>query len=317
MKVLMPLIAICAFAIQDNIGYSQQADSDKYVSKEDYQKLKAEHEQLKRELEAIKAQLAQPPAAAAPTNAPAVESLKSRVDQLEKKQQQQQTDTGQSLDQMDKDLKKVVQKTKASIPGTTKMLLAGYGSASFESTSKGYGPSQAPEDTPLNGSRPPPNNFFGSLNTIFLYEMNPKLLFEGELELETDTGTRTITPNLEQAQVHYLITDNLTISAGAFLDPMDYFIERQHMAWVNKLPDKPLAVYDGLLPETEVGAQLRGSVPIGPTKLEFAAFAAMAPKLGLSSSPDSAAALGTLDFDNFDVSSHIAGGGHVGFFPIP
>src|SRR2546430_10255108 len=48
---------------------------------------------------------------------------------------------------------------------------------------------------------------------------------------------------------------------------------------VNKLPDKPLAVYDGLFPESEMGAQLRGVIPIGPTKLEYAAFVANAPGL--------------------------------------
>ena len=292
-----------------------QDNQDKFVSREEYLKLKAEHDKLKQELEAIKAQLRQPPAV---TNvaAPGAE-LKTRVDQLEKKQEQQQTETEQSLDQLDKDLKNVVQKTKASIPGTSKMLLAGYGSASFQATSRGYGPSQPPEETAPNGARPAQNNFFGSLNAIFLYEMSPRILFEGELELETDVGTRGVTANLEQAQIHYLMTDNLTLAAGAFLDPMDYFIERQHMAWVNKLPDKPLAVYDGLLPETEVGVQVRGGVPLGPTKLEFAAFAAMVPKLALSANPDSAATLGALDFDDYDVNSHIAGGAHVGFFPIP
>ena len=315
------LMTATCLALTDGIGWfahgEDAAGQSQYVSKEDYQKLKEEHEQLKQELEAIKAQLRQPSAGTPATNAPAttVETLKNRVDELEKKQQQQQSENDQSLDQIDKNLKNVVQKTKAAIPGTTKMLLAGYGSASFESTSRGFGPSQPPEETLPNGERPAQNNFFGSLNAIFLWEMNPRLLFEGEVELETDVGTRTVSPNLEQAQLHYLFTDNLTLSAGAFLNPMDYFIERQHMAWVNKLPDKPLAVYDGLLPETEVGAQLRGGIPLGPTKLEFAAFAAMAPKLALS--PDEPPGLGTLDFDNYDVNSHIAGGGHVGFFPIP
>lgn len=297
-----------------NVAFAQESQ-DKFVSKEEYQKLKAEHDQLKQELEAIKAQLRQAPAV---TNVPVpAEDLKARVDQLEKKQKQQQTESDQSFEEMDKNLKGFAQKAKAAIPGSTKLLVGGYGSASFAATSRGYGPSQPPEETPLNGARPAQNNFFGTLNLIFLYEMSPKLLFEGEVELETETGTRTISPNLEQAQLHYLFTDNLTLSAGAFLDPMDYFIERQHMSWVNKLPDRPLAVYDGLLPETEVGVQLRGAWPIGPTKIEFSAFAVMAPKLPLSADPDSAAALGVLDFDDYDVNSHIAGGGHVGFFPIP
>ena len=278
MKSTFKIIAVCAFAA-GSVAYAQPANPDQYVSKEEYQKLAA------------------------------------KVEQLEQSQRLQQTNTDESLDQLDKDLKDVSKKTKAAIPGTSKTLVTGYGSVSFQAASAGYGPSQPPEETAANGSRPSTKNFFASLNLIFLYEMDPKILFEGELELETDTGTRTIEPNLEQAQIHYLMTDNLTFAAGAFLDPMDYFIERQHMAWVNKLPDKPLAVYDGLLPETEVGAQLRGTVPVGPVRTEFSLFTAMAPQLVLSSDPTAVASIGSLDFDNYDVHSHLAVGGHVGIRP--
>src|SRR6266852_3982686 len=111
------------------------------------------------------------------------------------------------------------------------------------------------------------------------------------------------------AQMSYVLNDYMTIGAGKFLNPTDYFVERQHMGWVNKLPDKPLAVYDGLMPETELGAQLRGVIPIGPTKLEYAAFVANAPDLIMT--PDDT--LGTLDFENFDnAGGHVALGGHVG-----
>jgi hypothetical protein len=121
---------------------------------------------------------------------------------------------------------------------------------------------------------------------------------------------------LEIGQISYLINDYMTAGAGKFLTPMNYFVERQHMAWVNKLPDKPLAVYDSLLPETDVGFQFRGAVPVGSTKFGYSFYAANAPELNVDAA--SGADLGTLIFDNFDnIGKHVAVGGRVGFTPIP
>ena len=100
-----------------------------------------------------------------------------------------------------------------------------------------------------------------TFNPIFLWKISDRLLFEGELELELEERETSL--SLEMAQVSYLVNGYMTLGAGKFLNSMDYFVERQHMAWVNKLPDKPLAVYDGLAPESLVGVQLRGGIPIG------------------------------------------------------
>src|SRR5436190_1647935 len=141
-----------------------------------------------------------------------------------------------------------------------------------------------------------------------------KPISEGKLEFEFED--QETTTNLEIAQASYLLNDYMTISVGRFLNPTNFFVERQHMNWVNKLPDKPLAVYDGLLPESELGGQLRGVIPIGPTKLEYVTFVANAP--GLITAPDDFSELGTLDFDNdANFGGHVAVGGHVGFIPIP
>jgi hypothetical protein len=154
----------------------------------------------------------------------------------------------------------------------------------------------------------------GGFNAIFLWKLTDRLFFEGELEFEFENNETTT--NLEIAQASYLLNDYMTIGVGRFLNPTNFFVERQHMNWVNKLPDKPLAVYDGLLPESELGAQLRGVIPIGPTKLEYAAFVANAP--GLITESDDFSEIGMLDFDNdANFGGHVAVGGHVGFIPIP
>src|SRR5712691_5087459 len=105
MRSIIGLTAACVLTLAASASHGQeQTNSDKFVSKEEYLKLKADHEQLKQELEAIKALLRQPPPGATATNVPPPggDNLKARVEQLEKKQEQQQSENDQSLDQLDK-----------------------------------------------------------------------------------------------------------------------------------------------------------------------------------------------------------------------
>src|SRR5438128_1757461 len=259
--------------------------SSDYVSRAEYEKLKAEHDAMKQELEALKAQIGQlanpvpgPPAAPA--------EGKQVVTEM----------PSQATEELRQEVEMLKTQVKETFPGTTKFLLAGYGTAGF---------------TARSGEDP---FFDAAFNAIFLWKLTDRLFFEGELELEFEDEETTI--NLEIAQASYLLNDYMTIGVGRFLNPTDYFVERQHMNWVNKLPDKPLAVYDGLLPESELGGQLRGVIPIGPTKLEYVGFVANAP--GLITESDDFSEIGMLDFDNdANFGGHVAVGGHIGFIPIP
>ena len=258
------------------------AQEGPYVSKEEYQKLLREHEQLKQELQQIKTMLQ--------NNAPKTTS--STATSPAPGGETNATDPNKSSNDP-------LSLSRYVFPGDTRFLLTGYGSAGFESLNH--------NDAAFNAQ----------FNPLFLWKISDRLLFEGELELELeDNETET---KLEQAHLSYLAHDYVTFDAGKFLNPMNSFVERYHMAWVNRFPDKPLAVYDGLLPETYVGAQLRGGIPLGSTRLNYAAFIANAPKLVTSVGPDDDfESLGTLDFDNFsNEGGRIASGGHVGFLPIP
>src|SRR5881394_254806 len=241
--------------------------SSDYVSRAEYDKLKAEHEAMKQELEALKAQIGQlakgpvPGAAAAPA---------------EGKQVVTEAPPQAATAELRQEVETLKMQVKETFPGTTKFLLAGYGTAGF---------------TARNGEDP---FFDAAFNAIFLWKLTDRLFFEGELEFEFED--QETTTNLEIAQASYLLNDYMTIGVGRFLNQTNFFVERQHMNWVNKLPDKPLAVYDGLFPESQLGAQLRGVIPIGPTKLEYAGFVANAP--GLITAPDDFSELGMLDFPN-------------------
>src|SRR6266513_5401643 len=261
--------------------------SSDYVSRAEYDKLKAEHEAMQQGLEVLKAQIGQ--LAKGPVPAPAAPSA-------EGKQVVTEMPSQAATDELRQEVETLKTEVKETFPGSTKFLLAGYGTAGF---------------TARRGEDP---FFDAAFNALFLWKLTDRLFFEGELELEFEDEETTI--NLEVAQAAYLLNDYMTIGVGRFLNPMNFFVERQHMNWVNKLPDKPLAVYDGLMPESELGGQLRGVIPIGPTKLEYAAFVANAP--GLITESDDFSEIGMLDFDNdANFGGHVAVGGRIGFIPIP
>src|SRR6266496_2933704 len=183
-----------------------------YVSRSEYDKLKAEHEAMKQELETLKAavrQMANGTMPAAPAEGPTKTVPESK--------QVVSTPSSQAVDELRQEVETLKTEVKETFPGSTKFLLAGYGTAGF---------------TARSGEDP---FFDASFNAIFLWKLTDRLFFEGELELEFEDEETTI--NLEIAQASYLLNDYMTIGVGRFLNPTDYFVERQHMNWVNKLPD--------------------------------------------------------------------------------
>ena len=297
MKTFIGLTAVVLLVSIASVANAQEkTNADNYVSREEYLKLKAENEETRQELKEVKGLLQEFLKKAAPAGSDAVTT---QLQELQKKEAARQTETDQTFDDMDKKINQVKAMAKDSFPGSTKLLMTGYAAAGFVGQDRG-------------GTKA----FNATFNPIFLWKLSDRLLFEGELEAQLEGHNTSVA--LELAQISYLLNDYMTIGAGKFLNPMNYFVERQHMGWVNKLPDKPLAVYDGLLSEANVGAQLRGAIPAGRTKFGYAFFVANAPELRMDTGSFGASDLGTLEFNNFDnVGNHVAVGGRVGFFPIP
>lgn len=161
-------------------------------------------------------------------------------------------------------------------------------------------------------SRNSPSNFSAAFEPIFLWHINDHLLFEGELEMELEGGNTST--KLEFGQIDWSLNDNLTLIGGKFLNPMNAYVERYAPTWIRKLPDNPLGLYDGFMPESNVGFQLRGVYPIGKTHVNFAAYVSNAPRL-ITDDPE---ALGSLDFDNFDSQGNAkAFGGRIGWELCP
>src|SRR6266516_900643 len=187
-----------------------------------------------------------------------------------------------------------VAELEASLLGTTKILIAGWAEGMFEAR---------------NGKV---STFSASFNPIFLWELTPKILFDGRLEIEPSGGGTNV--NLVNAQISYLLNDYVALGAGEFFSPSNVFVERFEPQWINKLPDRPIGIYHGVLPNISVGAQVRGGFPIGSTRVDYAFYVSNGPTLRAFD----ARTAGTLDFNSYtDNNDDKAIGGRVGFLPIP
>ena len=242
---------------------------------------------MKKELDALKKEKTVAPKRES-SESPAVASTASKPEGPE----------GQVVDDSHKEVTPTVARPVAlsldSLLGTTKFLLAGWAEGMFEAR---------------NGQV---STFSASFNPIFLWELTPKLLFDGRLEIEPSGGGTNV--NLVNAQISYLLNDYIALGAGEFFSPSNVFVERFEPQWINKLPDRPLAVYHGLLPNISVGAQVRGGFPIGPTRANYAFYVSNGPVLNTFD----ARSAGTLDFNSYtDNNDNKAVGGRVGFLPIP
>jgi hypothetical protein len=273
---LLAVIQSALLAVASPVARGQDATGE-YVSRKEYEELKAEMLAMKKELASLK------------------------------KEKRAESNQESAKDQAAADLHKEVAASAVEPPeptaqenpfpgalGTTKFLLTGFGVGMFEAR---------------NGSV---SNFSATFNPIFLWELSPKLLFESRLEMElSGSGTNL---ELEYAQLSYLLNDYITLGAGEFLTPSNVFVERFEALWIDKLPDRPLAVYDGILPERSIGFQVRGGFPIGSTRADYAFYVSNGPSLNAFD----ASRAGTLEFNNFsDNNDNKAFGGRVGFLPVP
>ncbi len=143
---------------------------------------------------------------------------------------------------------------------------------------------------------------------IFLWRLRDDLIFEGELELELEDDITHV--SLEFAQLSYLFNDYVTIGVGKFLNPSNYFVERLHPTWINKLPDRPITMggVNSIQAGSQLGLQVRGGIPIGTMRGEYAFYVSNGPSMRDD---------GTLSFEDFtDGNNNKAVGGRIGWLPF-
>jgi len=268
---LAAVLQSALLAVASPVARAQNV-TDGYVTRQEYEELKAQLLAMKKELEAIKKEKGAVP--------------------------KQESAEGQAVADIHKEVAPEVApplvEPEGPLLGTTKFYLGGWAEGMFEAR---------------NGRV---STFSASFNPIFLWELTPKLLFESRLEIEPSGGGTNV--NLVYAQLSYLLNDYITLGVGEFFSPSNVFVERFEPQWINKLPDRPIAVYHGILPNISVGAEVRGGFPIGPTRANYAFYISNGPSLN-TFDPRTA---GTLDFNSYtDNNDDKAVGGRVGFLPIP
>ena len=287
---LAAIIQSTALIMASPIASAQDPATDGYVTRKEYEELKVQMLAMKKELDALKKEREAAQKQGNAENQALVQSHKEAAPP-ESSQGQAVADTHK---QIATEAAPPVVQAEGSMFGTTKFLLAGWAEGMYEQR---------------NGQV---STFSASFNPIFLWEMTPKLLFDSRLEIEPSGGGTNV--NLVNAQISYLLNDYVVFGVGEFFSPSNVFVERFEPQWINLLPDRPIGVYHGVLPNISVGAQVRGGFPIGPTRVDYAFYVANGPTL-LTSDARSA---GTLDFNSYtDVNDDKAVGGRVGFLPIP
>lgn len=192
----------------------------------------------------------------------------------------------QELDQLRLDL-------DTARPGNTNFLITGFFSTGYTNAENAD------------------SSFGASFSPIFLWTLNDKVFFESEVEIASGGEAE-----LGYAQMSYTATDYLTLGAGQFLSPFGIFNERVHPAWINKLPNAPfIAGHGGLSPNSILGVQARGAVPMGDGKFNYVAFIGNGPQLNNGSEEEDEA--GLLHWDSgTDVDNNKMIGGRVGVLPV-
>lgn len=241
---------------------------------EDYGRLRNDNESLRRE----------------------VESVRTELSALRREEGSAVAD--RALAEMRADImaemaREIERQTQWLSPGATNFVIAGSAVTAFQ-------------------DREGVDSTFGvGIAPILLWKPTERLMFETEVAFAlTDEETEV---ELDYAHFSYLLNDYLTIGGGKFLIPFGAFWERWHPSWINKLPTMPLIYERGLIGPTGLGVQLRGGAPLGPTKINYAAYVINGPDLRTSF-----ASAGRLGFNNHrDNNNNKAVGGRIGFLPIP
>ena len=129
------------------------------------------------------------------------------------------------------------------------------------------------------------NEFTASLNPIFLFQFQDRVLFEAEFEFALEGGVTET--GLEYAQLDYIANEYLVLVGGKFLLPFGVFGDRLHPTWINKFPDAP-PIYghhvsefgvEPLIPVlSDLGFMARGTVRPGRWNLALNLYAVQGPQ---------------------------------------
>jgi hypothetical protein len=221
--------------------------------------------------------------------------VEQEMKEMRAKAEEQQKAAGEDIDSLEKRLAELQATASANSLGKRRFMMTGFAFGSFENV------------------RHSDSTFSAGFNPIFLWTPMERLLVEAQAEFELE-DVATVT-KLEYVQLSYILNDYMTVGVGKFLNPANFWKERLHPNWINKLPDEPIIMdQDALIAESQVGVQLRGVVPVASSKMEYSVFVSN----GGSLVTDEPGAYGTMQFDNYtDTHNAKNVGGRLGYFVLP
>jgi mono/diheme cytochrome c family protein len=186
--------------------------------------------------------------------------------------------------------------------GTTRFFLAGTAHADYTYT-------LPVRNTPV-GSKS--SSVFGAgLELDALWKVNDWIVFEGGGDFELN-GQNSTDVSLALANVNFTVNDYLLVRAGLMPTAFSRFKETLDAPWINKMPDEPLLV--DIVPDTTVGIEARGAVPIGSMRLIYSVYTFNDPILNTTDPLQS----GTISFTNSQGFDNVPGfGGKLGLRTTP
>ena len=267
-------------------GFADGQDSpsgDEPLTKEEFARFLVEYRQFRADYENLKSENAQLKAA--------LEEVKAQIPALSERTEK--TERALAYAKAQSALLEEMGRTESILPGLTNFTLGGFASARFDNRDD--------EDS----------TFGANVSPIVLWKPTDELLFESRFDIFL--AERETEVDLAYAHLSYLLNDYVTVGGGKFVMPFGIFWERARAPWINKLPTMPLLYERNFIGEAGVGVQVRGGIPIGPTKLNYAAYVINGPEFRTNPSD-----LGRLGFGRGrDNNNNKAVGGRVGFLPIP
>ncbi len=112
---------------------------------------------------------------------------------------------------------------------------------------------------------------------IIHYMYKDLFMLESELELTLQPDGETETA-MEYLTIDWFASDYAILQAGKFLSPLGQFRQNLHPSWINKLPSAPPGFgHDGAAPISEVGLQVRGGLPLGGMRSNYALYVGNGP----------------------------------------
>lgn len=263
-----PLTAIAVCILAGTANLAYSQDTTP-VSRAEYDKLKAEHQQLIKEVAELKTEMG--------------EILHERT-ALQKLSSPVVAPVSSAQTSGKEDFVANPLATVVTTPGTSQLTITGGASATYISSGAN-------------------NDFSAMFNPIILWKLSDYLRFDGDIAFYSNRGTQ-----IQTAVISYDFNEYITLEAGRFANPTNYWAVNLRKDWVNKLPDN-LGAF--LLPEFEDGVQVQGAIPIGSTLLTYAAFVGKSDAFRNFPS--------YYNYPNYvtNVNSSVEVGGRIAFQPIP